>query len=242
MKVGQGSRWKPPTASEWNAMQEAAEYVRQLRLGVGGGPQYQPVPTDLIKIKNSSGASRSRGHVLEITGILEATFSRLRMAFDGGAPTPSSDKRYAILKEDIPNGGIGLAQVSGICAAVVNVTDSAHKYAKITASTYSLQSSLHGIIPLVYQPSGTGSTHECAVLFAGYYPTTRYEGQMQGALATSDSTKTVDNLVPIDGLGGLSSVTAYNRHGWESDDNAVVRIEWNQNQSRWEIYQVTCPA
>lgn len=72
--------------------------------------------------------------------------------------------------------------------------------------------------------------------------TTRYEGQLQGAMTSADSTHTVDNLIPLDGPGGLTSVTAHNRHGWPADDNAVVRIEWNQNQSRWEMYQVDCPA
>src|SRR5690606_40713884 len=65
-----------------------------------------------------------------------------------------------IFKEDLPDGEIGVAQVSGICAAVVNVTDANHKTATIAASTYILQSSANGPIPIFYQPAGTGATHE----------------------------------------------------------------------------------
>lgn len=72
--------------------------------------------------------------------------------------------------------------------------------------------------------------------------TTRYRGQLQGAMTSANSTHTVDNLIPLDGVGGDTSLTVANIHGWEGDDNAACRIEWNADDEQWEFYQVTCPA
>lgn len=86
---------------------------------------------------------------------------------------------------------------------------------------------------------GTGEGHW---IILGPEPTLRYGGLLQGALASGDASKTVDNLEPLGGPGGLTSVTAYNVHGWEGDDNAECRVEWNTTTGHWELYQVTCPA
>ncbi len=69
---------------------------------------------------------------------------------------------------------------------------------------------------------------------------------LKGAMATSDTTKTVDNVAPICGASPVANsseeLTVYNTHAWEGDDNALGRIEWNRTTGHWEFYQVTCPA
>lgn len=72
---------------------------------------------------------------------------------------------------------------------------------------------------------------------------------LQGALTDSDASITVDNISPTDGgQTPGASVTAYNQRnpsntgGFEGDDNAVSKIEWDEDNDRWELYDVPCPA
>lgn len=69
--------------------------------------------------------------------------------------------------------------------------------------------------------------------------------KLKGALATSDTYCTVDNVAPICGANPVSAasdeLTAWNIHQFEGEDNADGRIEWNRTTSQWELYQLTCP-
>lgn len=228
------------SANDWNNIQDATrDYLQRRQLGEAGGAGDLSISSTRIKIKNSSGAARSRGHVLEVSSLLYTTYRREHPWFDGVSPTPSGYKQYAILLRDAPTNAIVEAQVVGRCLALVNITDANHKAATISASTYVLQSALVGPISILYQPSGTGEK-TCDAVLPSRYLTTRYRGQLQGALATSDTTKTVDNLVAIDGLGGETSVVAHNLAAWSGADNNHCWVEWCAGASRWEMYQVKC--
>lgn len=217
MKVTPGMPMRRlPAAVQNNILEAAEDYAQRRRMGTPAGRRGVTLPTDLIKIQNNSGAARARGHVLEITGIIETTFSHETLAFVGGAPTPGADKRYAILKEDLPDGEIGVAQVSGICAAVVNVTDATHKTATIAASTYILQSSANGPIPMFYQPAGTGATHECAINLPPVIPYKPFiHFTLSGALDETDASQS-GTIVGQMGVGlsnpntGSGAVTLHN--------------------------------
>lgn len=70
----------------------------------------------------------------------------------------------------------------------------------------------------------------------------------KGAI-TGVGTKTVDNVSVIRGTSPLSDPTSTteelsveNPHTYDVDDNGLVRIEWNETNEVWEIYQATCPA
>ena len=69
---------------------------------------------------------------------------------------------------------------------------------------------------------------------------------LKGALDSGDATATVDNVTPLNGSSPVDAaadeLTAQNVHGWDGDDNAACKIEWNQTEERWELYQVTCPS
>jgi len=73
---------------------------------------------------------------------------------------------------------------------------------------------------------------------------TRCRGLLKGDLETTDATATVDNVIGLDGVSPTTSaaatVTVQNTHGWNGDDNATCRFEWNEEDEQWELYQVTC--
>lgn len=233
-------------ASFINETIETNNWARQFKRG--GIPRQTiltPTDTNLVKILNSSGAARSAGEILELNGFpsgMTAIDPAIITLNSAASITPGIAKQYVVLLEAVPNAGYGYAQIAGIVRATVNITNSAHRCATVTSSNFKLQSAAFGPVELVYQPSGTSSTAACLVRLPTRWSTTRYKGLMQGALSSGDASKTVDNLEAIDGIGGETSLTAYNTHGWAADDNAEVRIEYVASDARWEMYQVTCPA
>ena len=66
---------------------------------------------------------------------------------------------------------------------------------------------------------------------------------LAGAMAATNSTRTVDHVVPIDDSASpvssdTDTLTVYNTLRDAGPDNAVCRIEYNRATSQWEFYRV----
>ena len=74
----------------------------------------------------------------------------------------------------------------------------------------------------------------------------RGTGYLTGAMSTGTASVTVDDVNTIYGPSLVASsaetVTIYNTHGWEGDNNGFARFEWNRSSSHFEIYAIDCPA
>lgn len=163
-KASPGQPLRAPRAETWNGMVDAGNAYRAGRLNVGAPPPTRPRQTDLVRIKNNSGADRARGEILLIDGkaITDLTDEHIWLLGD----EPTADGYFAILKEPIASGGVGVSQVSGCCLAMVDVSDTDHTRAKAAAGLYLLESSTDGPLEILYQPGTTGEV-ECVVRFAG---------------------------------------------------------------------------
>ena len=153
------------SAAEFNRHGQAADIVLGKALGKPGAPLRLEYDTNRITVKNSSGADRRRGEILEFTGSPLTDFSSGELWLTGGSPTLANG--FGVLLNPIPNNKFGNkdCQVAGVCAALVNVTDATHKFAKVTASTYVLQSTASGAVRILHKPSGTGEKL-CTVLLS----------------------------------------------------------------------------
>jgi len=74
-------------------------------------------------------------------------------------------------------------------------------------------------------------------------------GLATAAVASTDSTFTIDGVTVMNPSGGLicdtdpaAAITVYNVHSWDADDDARVEAAWNETTDHWEALQVTCPA
>jgi len=129
-KVSPGQPWKPPRADQQNAWDEAADYFQvKQQLSVPSPQHFFPRPTDLIRVKNDSGADRDRGDVLELDSFLLESLAAESLWFSGVVPT-ADDKPYCVLLKPIPNGEIGQGQISGVCIAKLNNSDPALPFGK----------------------------------------------------------------------------------------------------------------
>ncbi len=74
----------------------------------------------------------------------------------------------------------------------------------------------------------------------------RYLGLLTGAMSTGTASISVDGISTITGpdlfTSSSDTQTVYNTHGWEGDNNAKFRFEWNQATDHFEFYAGDCPS
>jgi len=163
-KASPGSPFKPPAARIWNNMVDAGRAHADSRLNGGSPNPIRPRETDIIKVKNTSGADRRLGEILRISGKAIETVTDENKWLLGVEPT--DDGYFGILKEPAAISGLASLQVSGCCMALVNVTDASHTRATSADGEYVLQSGDDGPIEILFAPDGTGEK-TCVVRFAG---------------------------------------------------------------------------
>lgn len=135
---------------------------------VRGDPQRAfpaPTPTDVIKVKNISGADRSAGQVLEITTHLLTDIDRRNLWFNADTISHPVGRTYCVLPRPIPAGEIDDAHISGVCVAKVNIIATTDRYAFIEVSSSVLKSGKAGQFKLLGPVTATGE-QSVAVCFA----------------------------------------------------------------------------
>jgi len=163
-KAAPGSPFKAPPARIWNNMVDAGRAFADGQLNNAPPQPTRSRATDLLRLKNSSGAVRKKGEILKIQGKVIETVNDESIWLDGIAVT--ADCRFGILSTPAETSEVVTAQVSGVCMAVVNVTDATHTFASAADADYVLQSGTSGPLEILFAPSGTGQL-DCVVRFAG---------------------------------------------------------------------------
>ena len=71
-------------------------------------------------------------------------------------------------------------------------------------------------------------------------------GYATAAVATTDSTFEIDGVTAAVGPTPVEdtadTITVYNVHSWETDNNGYCEAMWHGENGRWEATQVDCPA
>lgn len=136
----------------------------------GRGKEVEPLGTDLVMVKNSSGAARERGEALQLGDFLlttsEETDNKWNLWFDGDTPaTPLL--RCVILQKPAPEDEIVEAHGQGVCVAKVNVVDTDHTHASPTNGQHYLTSGNNGLLELLSPAAGTGQQLMAARFITG---------------------------------------------------------------------------
>jgi hypothetical protein len=158
----------------------------------------------LIRVKNTTAATRSRGEILALgapTSILTpASAFNLMLApgrFDGVidgaaidlATTPDQMMRFCVLLETLPASAEGDALIAGFCVVKVNVTSTVHRYARPTTGDHTqLTSDWWGGAEIMQTVSDTGAQYLYCRL--GSLPFRIYRGKTDASHAL-DATGTV---------------------------------------------------
>jgi hypothetical protein len=148
-------------AAEWNRHVDASDaYHRTKALGEGKDSSASAADTNIVNAKNTSGSDRRQGEILEFSGTPLSSFQDGLIWLNGDSPALANG--FGVLLQAAPDGKFQDSQVSGVCRALVNVTDTAHKYAKPVSGNAILQSATRGPVRILHKPSGTGE-RDCAV-------------------------------------------------------------------------------
>lgn len=124
-------------AEAYNAFLDAARLARSQQ-SVGGDSQEFARNTTLAKVRNLTGASRTRFSVVGLSKPIvipadnEAEFLR-QTTFDGVTPTSTHENRFAVLLEPLAPNKIGAAAVAGVLPLKVHFTSYDHQCATIKA-------------------------------------------------------------------------------------------------------------
>jgi len=157
VSVGQKVATSPlRRASTVNRILEATDYFHDNL--AGGRPAVDVASafnTATVKIRNLTGADRSRGELVQLGEYLLDVVDFRRPWFEGNDFAAPAFK-LALLLAPVKSNEIGEAQIAGRCLGRVNVLDEAHTHAVPTAGEYVLKSSDFGPFELLSPPDGTG--------------------------------------------------------------------------------------
>jgi len=217
------------SATTFNTFVDAARDFLSRRQGTGGRPSQSFRQTGIVLLQNDSGADAPRFAALGIDspvidpGDNEDEFTS-RVALSGVTPVAGTHEGlFAVCLEPIADGEIGRACVSGVCPAVVNVTDASHQYADIADGQVVLTSCSRGAAQVLWRETGTGL--KWAVVRIG---------------ATSPAAGDVTNPVVLGG-SGVTADTAT----WDIDNQPIgyhgvqfnaIRLYWS-GSSGDPVYQ-----
>jgi len=163
----------PILASYLNRLEHSADLVLgQQQLGQPGQRLQLAYDTNRVTVYNNSGADRRGGEILEFDGGPLTTAVGGELWLYGEAVTLASG--FGVLLQPIPAGQYGnrACQVAGACYALVNVTATAHNFARPVAGSHVLQSALTGPVRIVHKVSATGEL-VCLVLLSQATPPPR---------------------------------------------------------------------
>lgn len=153
-KVKPGDPAEFPAAA-YNAFVDAAiDYRARRRLGSGGDDRGVTIPTDLVKVRNSSGSDLAAGSILEL-GDPIVDVERGFLWFDGDLPS-SPEKTVGVLLRPCPDGEIEYCQVSGVAIARVNMLASGDYLCGPDSGSAVLESGVAGMFRIIHAPTGTG--------------------------------------------------------------------------------------
>jgi len=151
----------PRDAATFNAFAEGARFARDNQDSPGAFSRQIRRQGEIIKIRNESGGSLTRGRVL---GLGDPIFTpaddldafKREVAFRGISPSSSTGK-YAILLDPIDDNAMGRAYVAGVPHVRVDITSTAHTCAEVEdANTTSLVSATTGTAQILWREGGTG--------------------------------------------------------------------------------------
>ena len=154
-KVKDGDELVLP-AGDFNAFVHAARAHRQDSHSVRRAAVKSLLPSGAVMIHNQGTGAIARGDVLGIEGVaVDPLVNPHDMVLSCGAgPVADRAREFVIAQESIEPDAVGVAQISGLVYAQVNIVSEADGYADVVGGV--LQSGAGGAARIVWKDAGTG--------------------------------------------------------------------------------------
>lgn len=153
------------SAGTWNRFISTTELSDEERLARVIDQAFLRMPRTLLRVKNNSGATRSRGHVLGVgivnpivTPATDVDLFWSEACFVGGTPTLTQNRRkFVILPKELMDGEVGPGIIAGWAFVKVDILSALHTFATIKNNDCTqLESNFWGRAFIHWQESGTG--------------------------------------------------------------------------------------
>lgn len=175
----------PAKSADWITAVSAATSAYLSRGELGSSKGAKPagqVDRAAVKVKNLTGSDLVRGNYVQLGDFeLDARDPR-KMWFEGNLYDEAVSNRIAIVTNAVKSTARVDAVLIGVAVAVVDVTDTDHRFAVPVDDDYTLTSTATGAIEILDTVTSTGE-QECAVLLGAGSAGTANIGM---ALLTSD--------------------------------------------------------
>ena len=150
----------------WNEVVDSKDdYTKRRLLGVPKEVRHIPLATDKIKVQNDTGSDRREGEVASIDNVILLDIVDPEHLWQSAIATDTDDVLpFGIFRHPTPDGEIDELQVSGVCKAIINITDVSHTHAKPIYHSHVLASDTSGPLRILYQPGVIGEK-ECIVIW-----------------------------------------------------------------------------
>ena len=174
---------------------------------------------DVVLVKNSSGSDCIRFGILGISGPLFTPAAALEsfknnLVFDGVTPSAGHVGKFVVLLEPVKAGKIGRACVYGVSPVLLNLTDSTHQYADVTAGQAAfLTSAVTGAAQILWAAGSSGVVWALVRIVGTTGPTS---GSVK-SLASSGATANTDTWSVTEGTGVRFTATRLYWTGTEVD-------------------------
>jgi len=187
-------------SAKWANRVDAAAAAFNERAALGGSTAAHRIDRNVIKVSNQTGSNLLRGHYVQVGEFeLDARDPR-NIWFEGNLYDETSDQRIAIATNAVVDGARVDAVLIGVAVAVVDVSDTGHRYATPVDGEYVLASAASGPVEILDTVTETGS-QECAVLLAGGSGevVSIARGLATADVDEDDATFTIDNVESLRG-------------------------------------------
>jgi len=196
-KVVPGEKFRP-SASAWNAFIEAAEWVRANRQNAVLPEQWSLLRPTAVLVKNDSAYDWPRGGVVGLGGAVFLPTENENQywanpVFVGEVPKVGTygnshvTGRWGVLRDPVAKGAMGLAIISGVIRAQVNLVDTWHFRADIEDGQYARLRSYPGGRALILDIDRSGTGTKWATLLVGVNPYVKYDGVLDEMLSPGEA-------------------------------------------------------
>jgi len=161
--VGESQRTGPLNARVWAKVYDSADqYHRTQAMGVANAPpRSSRTDHQIVRLVNGTGYNLRQGEVVEVDDYALANLTNDYLYFNSATPD-TTRQIFAIMLQPQLTGGndVQPALVRGVCKALVNVTDTGHKFAVVESGLRVLQSAAAGPVKILHPlpPGDTGET------------------------------------------------------------------------------------
>ncbi len=236
------------TAAAWNAFVDAAATHRAGQLQQLGGTLGFGGDSNIIVIRNDSGADRDRYDILALSDVVFSPADNLKsfqtaVAWSGTLPTLAHVGKFALLLEPAAAGRFARAAIGGTWVTKLQIDHLLHTHADVAASSARLTSNWFGSVEILYQEAGTGEKWAVVRFGSAFWGPLRAVVTEAGGIAADGSgevTIYTDDAAISSPTATVTAWLDWMHAGRDALENEEGELFWRRKAQRYAFSELGC--